>query len=66
MISSANYLAIFVSDKDSICINYDDFLEIAPSLLEMFDDRQFFTTELSNEEFADFCNKACQFEIWNK
>lgn len=68
MISGADYFAL----KAPNCTNgnekmrmmkYDDFIKIAPYLWERFDNRQYFTSDLTDEEYDDFWNRSLKYNI---
>lgn len=64
MISAADYF-LLIDDIDnldtSILMRYNDFIKVAPPEWERFDDKQFFTTDLSDEEFQAFYDRAIPF-----
>lgn len=68
VISGADY---FTLRPSRICdtnekfriLRYDKLLKIAPSTWKRFDNKQFFTRDLSDEEFLDFWNKSKEYNI---
>ena len=66
MISSADFIFIMYEAENagkSLLLKYDDFMKIAPESWELFDEKQFFTTNLSDEEFDAFFSRAKQFNV---
>lgn len=66
MISFADFIFIMYdvkNAKNSVLLKYDDFMKIAPEAWELFDEKQYFTTDLSDEEFDSFFNRAKQYNV---
>ncbi len=64
MISAANFILLLYSMEEqntALLLEYEDFMKIVPNSWERFDEKQFFTTELSNSEFDEFYQRAKPF-----
>lgn len=70
-ITRANFFAISRPRKDDpqknewLILQYDNFIRCAPPQWELFDNCQFFTTDLTDEEFAEFWERCSKFHIKN-
>lgn len=66
MISAADYIMLFYSMEEqdtTILLRYEDFMKIVPESWERFDEKQYFTTYLSDSEFDEFYNRALPFNL---
>ncbi len=63
MISYAELIALINGKNDTVILEYDDFMKIAPKKWERFDDRQYFTTDLTDEEWQELYNEAKRYSI---
>ncbi|MCM1140127.1 MAG: hypothetical protein NC453_16300 [Muribaculum sp.] len=52
--------------NEGLLVKYDDFMSIAHSEWERFDDKQYFTTKLTDEQFSEFYNRAKPFNVMGK
>lgn len=68
VISSADFIMISLDSKhinEGLLVKYEDFMSIAPTEWERFDNKQYFTTDLTDTEFNDFYNRAKPFNLLN-
>lgn len=69
MISAANYIMLHYSMEEqdtALLLDYEDFMRVVPKSWEQFDEKQYFTTELSDSEFDEFYNRALQYNVMGK
>lgn len=68
MISYADFIMIGLDSEhmnQALLIKYEDFMKIVPMEWERFDDKQYYTTVLTDTEFNDFFNRAKPFNLLN-
>lgn len=66
MISAADYIMLLYSMEEqdtTILLKYEDFMKVVPERWERFDEKQYFTKELSDSEFDEFYNRALPFDL---
>ncbi len=65
MISKADIMALKVNDNSFIFLEYADFMKIVPSSWELFDNSQYFTQDLSEEEWYELIKQAKEYELFS-
>lgn len=63
MISRADYFALIAHDDKSLVIKYEDFMKVAPSQWERFDNSQYFTSPLTDKQFKEFWDRAREYSL---
>lgn len=63
MISRADYIGLLSEDGKSLLLKYEDFMKVVPEQWERFDNSQYFTSPLSDQQFCLLWNRARNYSI---
>ena len=63
MISRTNYFMLLAEGEEPLLLIYEDFMKVAPEQWERFDNSQYFTSPLTDKQFSEFWNRACEYSI---